>query len=97
MRKPKLWVAIGAALVLVTAGVAAAAVLASGNFGQQTQDQLANQANQLFGVGKPIDASSTVDVTHAQALANPSALGRPGGRLRERQHGPRGHAAGARL
>jgi secreted PhoX family phosphatase len=74
MRKPKLWVAIGAALVLVTAGVAAAAVMASGDFGQQTQEQLANQANKLFGVGKPIDASSTTDLNQAQAIANPSAL-----------------------
>lgn len=74
MQKPKLWVAIGAALLLVTAGVATAAVLANNDFGQQTQDQLANQANLLFGVGKPIDASSTVDLTQAQAIANPSAL-----------------------
>jgi hypothetical protein len=74
MQKPKLWVAIGAVLLLVSAGVATAAVLASDDFGQQTQEQLANQANLLFGVGKPIDASSTVDLTQAQAIANPSAL-----------------------
>jgi Alkaline phosphatase PhoX len=74
MRKPKLWVAVGAVLLLAIAGAATAAVMADGDFGQQTHDQLANQANLLFGVGKPIEASSTVDLTQAQALANPSAL-----------------------
>jgi secreted PhoX family phosphatase len=52
-------------------GVATASFL---DFGQQTQRELADHANQLFGVKKPIGASSTVDLNEAQALANPAAL-----------------------
>jgi hypothetical protein len=72
MRKTKLWVAIGAAVVLVTAGVVAAAV--SVDFGAQTQQQLEQRAEQLFGVNNPLDASSTADLNQAQALANPAGL-----------------------
>ena len=71
MRRTTWLIAAGAALVLVAAGVATA------NFwdvGQHTQGELAHHANQLFGIKKPIDASSTVDLTEAQALADPAAL-----------------------
>jgi hypothetical protein len=71
MRKSTLWVAIGAA-VLVTAGVVVAAV--SVDFGAQNQQQLAAHAEQLFGVNNPLEASSTVDLNQAQALANPAGL-----------------------
>jgi hypothetical protein len=71
MRASKWWVAVGAALVLGIGGVATASFL---DFGQQTQRELAEHANQLFGVKKPIQASSTVDLNEAQALANPAAL-----------------------
>ena len=67
-----LWVGIGAALLLVTAGVVGAAV--SIDFGAKTEQRLAAHSEQLFGVNKPLDASSTVDLTTAQALADPAAL-----------------------
>lgn len=72
MRKTKLWVAIGAAVLLVTAGVVTAAV--SVDFGAQTQQQLGQRAEQLFGVNNPLDASSTADLNQAQALENPAGL-----------------------
>ncbi|HET8874180.1 MAG TPA: hypothetical protein VFM83_10885, partial [Gaiellaceae bacterium] len=71
MRRTKWLVAAGAALVLGITGVAAATFM---DFGQHTQQALAHHANQLFGVKKPIDASSTVDLSEAQALADPAAL-----------------------
>jgi hypothetical protein len=72
MRKTKLWVAVGGAVLLVTAGVVTAAV--SVDFGAQTQQQLGQRAEQLFGVNNPLDASSTADLNQAQALANPAGL-----------------------
>jgi hypothetical protein len=72
MRKTKLWVAIGAAALLVTAGAVAAAV--SIDFGIQTQQQLSQRAEQLFGVNNPLAASSTADLNQSQALANPAGL-----------------------
>jgi Alkaline phosphatase PhoX len=72
MRNTKLWVAIGAAVLLVTAGVVTAAV--SVDFGAQTQQQLGQRAEQLFGVNNPLDASLTADLNQAQALANPAGL-----------------------
>jgi hypothetical protein len=71
MRRTTWLIAAGAALVLVAAGVATANFW---DFGQHTQRELAHHANQLFGVKKPITASSTVDLTEAQALADPAAL-----------------------
>jgi len=71
MRASKWWVVVGAALVLGIGGVATASFL---DFGQQTERELADHANQLFGVKKPIQASSTVDLGEAQALADPAAL-----------------------
>jgi hypothetical protein len=71
MRASKWWVVVGAALVLGIGGVATASFL---DFGQQTERELADHANQLFGVKKPIQASSTVDLSEAQALADPAAL-----------------------
>jgi hypothetical protein len=50
MRKTKLWGALGTAVLLVTAGVVTAAV--SVDFGLQTQNQLGQRAEQLFGVKK---------------------------------------------
>ena len=72
MRKRTLWVAIGAAVLLVTAGVVTAAV--SIDFGAQTQQQLTAHAEQLFGVNNPLEASSTADLNEAQALAHPAGL-----------------------
>ena len=62
MRASKWWVVVGAALVLGIGGVATASFL---DFGQQTERELADHANQLFGVKKPIQASSTVDLSEA--------------------------------
>ena len=76
MGRPKLWIASGAVLALVIAGVATAAVTAM-DFGQRTERELADHSEQLFGVEKPIEASSTADLNEAQALANP-APGDPG-------------------
>jgi hypothetical protein len=55
----------------VTAGVVTAAV--SVDFGAQNQQQLAAHAEQLFGVNNPLEASSTVDLNQAQALATSRA------------------------
>ena len=71
MRRTTWLVAAGTALVLVVAGVATAHFW---DFGQHTQRELAHHASQLFGVKKPIEASSTSDLTEAQALAEPAAL-----------------------
>ena len=60
MRRTTWLVAAAAALVLVAAGVATAHFW---DFGLHTQRELARHANQLFGVNKPIQASSTVDLT----------------------------------
>jgi hypothetical protein len=71
MRRTKWLVAAGAAVVLGITGVATATFM---DFGQHTQQALAHHANQLFGVKKPISASSTADLTEAEALADPAAL-----------------------
>ena len=70
MRRRTLWVGIGAVLLLVTAGVVGAAV--SIDFGAKTEQRLASHSEQLFGVNRPVDASSTADLDEAQALANPT-------------------------
>src|SRR4029450_2732218 len=71
MRSTTRLVAAGAALILGIAGVATATFW---DFGQHTQGELAHHANQLFGVKKPIQASSTVHLTEAAPLADPAAL-----------------------
>jgi hypothetical protein len=72
MPKRTLWIAIGAAVLLVTAGAIGAAVLV--DVGAQNQQQLAAHAEQYFGVNNPLEASSTADLNQAQALANPAGL-----------------------
>lgn len=42
--------------------------------GQKQQSSLAGESNDLFGVRRPVAASSTVDFTAAQALADPAGL-----------------------
>ncbi|MEY2444743.1 MAG: hypothetical protein QOE00_1323 [Ilumatobacteraceae bacterium] len=61
---------IGILASLVLAGSAYAGV----DQGQKQQSSLADESNDLFGVKKPLAASSTVDFTAAQALANPAGL-----------------------
>jgi hypothetical protein len=72
MRQRTLWVGIGAALLLVTAGVVGATV--SIDFGAKTEQRLAAHSEQFFGVNNPLEASSTADLDDAQALANPAGL-----------------------
>ncbi len=73
MRKRTLWVAIGAALLLVTGGVVGATV--SIDFGARTEERLAAHSEQLFGVNKPVAAAAAAaDLSEAQALANPAGL-----------------------
>lgn len=72
MPKRTLWIAIGAAVLLMTAGAIGAAVLV--DVGAQNQQQLAAHAEQYFGVNNPLEASSTADLNQAQALANPAGL-----------------------
>ncbi|HYZ28501.1 MAG TPA: alkaline phosphatase PhoX [Thermoleophilaceae bacterium] len=71
MRKRKWSVVVGAAAALVVAGVAAAAVM---DFGLQTQNQLAENSQPLFGVASPVSSSSSTDLNTAQALADPTKL-----------------------
>ena len=61
---------VGALASLVLVGSA----YAGADQGQQQQSSLAHESNDLFGVKKPIAASSTVDYTAAQALADPAGL-----------------------
>jgi hypothetical protein len=72
MRQRTLWVGIGAALLLVTAGVVGATV--SIDFGAKTEQRLAAHSEQFFGVNNPLEASSTADLDDAHALANPAGL-----------------------
>jgi secreted PhoX family phosphatase len=72
VRTRKWWiVVVGAAAALVVAGVAVAAMA---DFGVQTQNRLADQSSDLFGVDSPLAASSTTDLNQAQALADPTKL-----------------------
>jgi hypothetical protein len=69
--RTRIWVAIGAAALIVTAAVTAAV---SVDFGAQNQQQLAAHAEQLFGVNNPLEASSSADLNQAEALADPAGL-----------------------
>ena len=64
------WI-VAAVVGLAVVGVA---VAASSDFGLQKQKELYDQGNLLFGLQKPVEASSTVDLSEAQALADPAAL-----------------------
>jgi Bacterial protein of unknown function (DUF839) len=72
MRKRKGWVVVGAAaLALVVAGVAVAGLK---DFGLQTQKELADNSESLFGVESALRSSSSTDLNQAQALADPAKL-----------------------
>jgi Bacterial protein of unknown function (DUF839) len=60
------------AAMLLTIGAAAAGV--PFNFGVFRDQQLAERSNRLFGVDKPIAASSTASITQAEAQADPRKL-----------------------
>jgi hypothetical protein len=75
LRRPvgkKRWLAIlaGASAGLLLAGAA----LASGDFGSERDRDLANHADDLFGVDKPVRASSTQSIDAATANADPRKL-----------------------
>jgi Bacterial protein of unknown function (DUF839) len=61
-----------AAAVFLTVGTAAAGVPFS--FGVFRDHQLAEQSSRLFGVDKPVAASSTASITQAEAQADPTKL-----------------------
>jgi Bacterial protein of unknown function (DUF839) len=61
-----------AAAVFLTVGTAAAGVPFS--FGVFRDHQLAERSDRLFGVDKPLAASSTVQITQADAQADPTKL-----------------------
>jgi hypothetical protein len=62
---------VGLIAVVVVVGTALAAL---DDWGLDRQTQLQNKSEPLFGVGQPLTTSSTVDLTTAQALANPAGL-----------------------
>ena len=62
---------VGLIAIVVVAGTALAAL---DDWGLDRQTQLQNKSEPLFGVGQPLTNSSTVDLTTAQALANPVGL-----------------------
>jgi hypothetical protein len=68
--------------VIIPVAAVAAAFLAVGtaaavvpfNFGIFRDHQLASRSHQLYGVGKPLAASSTASITQAEAQADPTKL-----------------------
>jgi hypothetical protein len=62
---------LGLIAIVVVVGTALAAL---DDWGLDRQTQLQNKSEPLFGVGQPLTKSSTVDLTTAQALANPAGL-----------------------
>ena len=72
MRKSFTVLTAVAAVGLLGAGVAAAGGPFS--FGLFRDQQLANHSKDLFGVGRPLDASSTRQLTQAAAAADPTKL-----------------------
>src|SRR5262252_6452836 len=72
MRKLLTVPAVVAATVLVVVSSAYAGHMF--DFGLFRDQQLSNHANQLFGVDKTLDASSSVQLTQAEAQADPTKL-----------------------
>lgn len=66
-------VAAGAALTVLSGGVAAAVIIRL-DPGQEIQKEINSEAGDWFGVFSGLPASSTVDLDQAQALANPTGL-----------------------
>jgi len=64
---------VAVASVLAVGTVAAAAKFDLG-FGVERDQELAKNSEKLFGVGKPIAESSAVQLTQAQAQADPTKL-----------------------
>ena len=66
-------VAAGAALTVLSGGVAAAVIIRL-DPGQEIQKEINSEAGDWFGVFSGLPASSTADLDQAQALANPTGL-----------------------
>jgi hypothetical protein len=64
---------VGAVAAFVVAGASAAA-MRDLDFGLQTHRELADKAEQLFGVESALPASSSADLNEAEALADPTKL-----------------------
>ena len=82
MRKSFTILTAVAAIGVVGAGVAAAG--GPFNFGLFRDQQLANHSQELFGAGKPIAASSTRQLSQAEAAADPTRLATLANGLRAR-------------
>jgi secreted PhoX family phosphatase len=72
--------AVGAVLALAAVGVA----IAGSDFGAQVQTQLHARSKDLFGVGTPLEQSSTASISQEDALARPGHLITLAGGLRAR-------------
>lgn len=66
--------ATGIALVVALGIGVVGSALAGLDFGLDTQNLLASKSQVLFGVGKPIDASSQDSIDASTADADPAAL-----------------------
>lgn len=70
MRKRTIGLVAGGLALLLVGGAA----LAAGDFGLFVHQQLQSQSERLFGVGRPLEGSSSQQVTQAQAQADPTTL-----------------------
>jgi len=70
MHRRRLPIAVGLALSVVSIGV----VFAASGFGVDRDASLAARSHELFGVGRPLAASSSNSITAAQAQADPTSL-----------------------
>ena len=64
--------AVGLAALVALVGTALGAYF--DDWGLDRQTQMENKSQTLFGFGQPLTASSTVNLSQAQALANPAGL-----------------------
>lgn len=63
-----------AALGVLAAGAVTASAIVVNDFGIQRDSELASEADDLFGVAKPLAASSTLSITKDAAIADPASL-----------------------
>ena len=66
------WKVLG--LGLAAAMLVGGSALGAGDFGSAVQHQLHTKSADLFGVGKPLEASSSASITQQEALADPTHL-----------------------
>jgi hypothetical protein len=63
-----------AAVLVLTGAAAASAAVAGLDWGQHVRRELASESRDLFGVGRPLDTSSTVSADPAVAAVDPTLL-----------------------